>query len=173
MAGGLRAQRFLMPKGDARGMKIISTGIALLATMLLAACGGGGSTTSTLPSRSPGVTVLSTAVIDGGPAFVNGAQHAVYTFDSDTTNHSNCTGQCAGVWPPLAPPSVTLAPPWAAFARSDGSQQLSDNGKPLYTFTGDTAPDVANGNGLNGFHLARPAAGSGNGVPPGNPGSNP
>jgi len=151
-------------------MKTTTIGMALSALVLLAGCGGGGTTTSTVPPRSGGATVLSTAVIDGGPAFVNAAQHAVYTFDSDTTNHSSCTGQCAGVWPPVVPPSAALTPPWASFARSDGSQQLSYNGKPLYTFTGDTAPDVGTGNGVNGFHLARPAAGAGNGVPPGNPG---
>jgi predicted lipoprotein with Yx(FWY)xxD motif len=156
-------------------MKSIPIGLVLSAALFIAGCGGGGMTTSSVPTRSGGgATVLSTAVIDGGPAFVNGAQHAVYTFDGDTSaNHSNCTGQCAAVWPPVTPPSVALTTPWAAFVRSDGSQQLSYNNKPLYTFTGDSAPGVANGNGLNGFHLARPLAGSGNGVPPGNPGYNP
>lgn len=153
-------------------MKTSSIGFGLVAAVLLAGCGGG--STSTSMPRPSGVTVLSTAVIDGGPAFVNSAQHAVYTSDGDTTNNqSNCTGQCASVWPPVSPPSVALSAPWASFMRSDGSQQLSYNGKPLYTFTGDTAPDVATGNGLNGFHLARPLAGSGNGVPPGDPGYNP
>jgi len=120
-----------------------------------------------------GPTVLATAVIDGAPAFVNSEQHAVYTFSGDANNQSNCTGQCATVWPPVAPPPVVLADPWASFMRADGSRQLSYNAKPLYTFTGDSAAGVATGNGVDGFHLARPAAGSGNGVPPGNPGYHP
>jgi predicted lipoprotein with Yx(FWY)xxD motif len=153
-------------------MKTSSIGFGLIASLFLAGCGGG-STSPNVPPPS-GVTVLSTAVIDGGPAFVNGVQHAVYTSNGDTTNNqSNCTGQCASVWPPVSPPPVTLSAPWASFTRSDGSRQLSYNGKPLYTFSGDTAPGAAKGNGLNGFHLARPAAGPGNGVPPGNPGYNP
>jgi len=155
-------------------MKTIPIGIVLSASLFFAGCGGG-STTSSIPGRTGGASmVLATAVIDGGPAFVNGAGHAVYTFDGDTTsNRSNCTGQCAAVWPPIVPPAVTLTSPWASFTRSDGSMQLSYNGEPFYAFSGDSAPGVANGNGVNGFHLARPLAGSGNGVPPGNPGYNP
>jgi predicted lipoprotein with Yx(FWY)xxD motif len=33
--------------------------------------------------------------------------------------------------------------------RSDGSVQATYNGHPLYTYTADTAPGQANGNGLN------------------------
>ena len=33
--------------------------------------------------------------------------------------------------------------------RSDGSTQATFDGHPLYTFTGDTAPGQAKGNGLN------------------------
>jgi predicted lipoprotein with Yx(FWY)xxD motif len=151
-------------------MKITAIGTGLIAALLLAGCGGGASTS--LPHSN--ATVLSTAIINGSPAFVNSVHHAVYTSDGDTTkNQSNCTGECAAVWPPVPPPSVTLTAPWASFSRADGSLELSYNGKPLYTFSGDTAPDVATGDGLNGFHVARPLPGAGNGVSPGNPGYNP
>jgi predicted lipoprotein with Yx(FWY)xxD motif len=171
-----RLQRSFICAGHSGGMKTTSIGFGLLASLLLAGCGAGGSSTPNIPHSSGGgaATILSTAVIDGGPAFVDGAQHAVYTFDGDkTANQSTCTGQCAAVWPPLPPPTTLLVSPWASFTRTDGSQQLSYNGKPLYAFSGDSKPDVATGNGVNGFHLARPAAGTGNGVPPGNPGYNP
>jgi F420-0:gamma-glutamyl ligase-like protein len=36
--------------------------------------------------------------------------------------------------------------------------QLAYNGKPLYTFVSDTSPDVATGDGIQGFSIARPAA---------------
>jgi predicted lipoprotein with Yx(FWY)xxD motif len=115
--------------------------------------GGGGTT----PSGA-----LSTANIDGGPAFVTASGHAVYTFDGDTVaDQSTCNGQCASIWPPVAPPSGTLSGPWSSFQRTDGSMQLAYNGKPLYTFVQDTSPGVANGNGVNGFHIARPAANAG------------
>jgi predicted lipoprotein with Yx(FWY)xxD motif len=33
--------------------------------------------------------------------------------------------------------------------RTDGSEQLTYNGHPLYTYAGDTAPGQANGNNIN------------------------
>ncbi|MEO6991367.1 MAG: hypothetical protein ABI346_09755 [Candidatus Baltobacteraceae bacterium] len=150
--------------------------IGLIASALLAGCGGSGLSGGSMgsPGGGPTVTVLSTATIGGSPAFVNAARFAVYVSDGDTTpNVSTCTGGCAAIWPPVAPPGVALTAPWGSFARGDGSTQLSYNGKPLYTFVSDTQPDVASGDGVNGFHLARPLAGTGNGVGPGNPGYNP
>ena len=154
-------------------MKIPSIGLGLIASLLLAGCGGGGSSTTPSTTKPVVNSVLSTAVVDGGPAFISSSQRTVYTFNGDTTNVSNCTGQCAAIWPPVAPPVTTLAAPWASFTRTDGSMQLSYNGQPLYTFTGDTQPGQANGNGLNGFSIARPLSSPGNGVPSGDPGYNP
>ena len=37
----------------------------------------------------------------------------------------------------------------ATIARTDGSQQLTYNGHPLYTYIGDSAPGQARGNNLN------------------------
>ena len=144
-----------------------------LCAMLAGCAGSSGSIAgSTLPRPVPSVAptttptpapttapsgVLATANIDGGPAFVNASQHAVYVFSGDTApNQSNCTGSCAAAWPPVPPPSGSLPSPWAAFKRGDGTMQLSYKGKPLYTFVNDTSPLVANGNGVDGFSLARP-----------------
>jgi predicted lipoprotein with Yx(FWY)xxD motif len=157
-------------------MDMKSIGLSLVASALLAGCSGGGSAGGGSPTilPPPANAVLATAIIGGKPAFVNSVQHAVYTFDGDTVpNQSNCTGACAAVWPPVAPPNVALTSPFASFTRSDGSTELSYNGKPLYTFVNDTQPDMASGDGVNGFHVARPLAGTGNGVPPGMPGYHP
>ncbi len=37
----------------------------------------------------------------------------------------------------------------ATITRSDGSVQATYNGHPLYTYSGDSAPGQAKGNGLN------------------------
>jgi predicted lipoprotein with Yx(FWY)xxD motif len=37
----------------------------------------------------------------------------------------------------------------AAIKRTDGTEQLTYNGHPLYTYIGDTAPGQAKGNNLN------------------------
>jgi len=116
--------------------------------------------TSTPATSAPqSGTVLQSENIDGSPAFVTSTDLPVYTSDADGTDISNCTGECLSVWPSVAPPAgVTLTTPWSSFKRSDnGTTQLAYNGAPLYTFSGDTA-GVSNGNGTNGFSLARPAA---------------
>jgi predicted lipoprotein with Yx(FWY)xxD motif len=145
-------------------MKNKSLALFLIAGGLLAGCGGG--TTSTtppphvVPTQTPsGTTVLTTATIDGGPAFVTSTGFAVYKFSGDTKpDVSTCTGGCAAVWPAVAPPSSgSLPSPWSSFTRSDdGATQLAYKGKPLYTFVNDTQPGVATGNGVNGFSIVRP-----------------
>jgi predicted lipoprotein with Yx(FWY)xxD motif len=37
----------------------------------------------------------------------------------------------------------------STITRADGSTQATYNGHPLYTYTADTAPGQANGNGIN------------------------
>lgn len=130
----------------------------------LAACGGGGSsgyggmTTVTPPTSG----ALTTATLKGSAGFVNSANRTVYVFDADTTaNQSTCSGQCAGVWPPvIVTAGATLPANWTSFTRSDGSQQLAYKGRALYTYAVDTAPGQTNGDGINSFnniwHIARP-----------------
>lgn len=91
--------------------------------------------------------------------FITAAKLPVYTFGGDTiANQSACTGGCLAIWPAVAPPAGALTAPWASFVRSDnGQQQLSYNGKPLYTFVSDSAL-MATGDGFQNFHLARPLA---------------
>jgi predicted lipoprotein with Yx(FWY)xxD motif len=147
-------------------MKITSIASALLASILFAACGGGGSTGSSaynpiVPAPQPTTTVassvLQTATLNGSPAFVTASNMPVYTFGGDTTaNQSNCTGGCLQVWPAVVASSGSLPAPWASFTRSDtGTVQLTYKGQPLYTFASDS-PGVANGDGVQNFHLARP-----------------
>jgi predicted lipoprotein with Yx(FWY)xxD motif len=143
----------------------------------IAACSGGGGGTgggvmtpvvmhTTAPATSAPATsapqsgtVLQSQNIDGGPAFVTAADLPVYTSSADGNDVSNCTGECLSVWPAVAPPAgVTITAPWSSFKRSDnGATQLAYNGAPLYTFSSDTA-GVSQGNGVNGFSLARPVA---------------
>ena len=142
----------------------IFASLALLVS--LAACGGGGSSGGygTLPTTTPPPTsgALSTAQLNGSAGFVNAASRTVYVFDADTTaNQSTCSGQCAGVWPPVTvAPGTTLPANWTSFARGDGSQQLAYKGRPLYTYVVDTAPGQTNGDGIDSFnniwHIARP-----------------
>ncbi len=168
-----------MSRSDTARMKNTSLVFGLIVSSLLAGCGGGG--TSAAPNPGPVVTIapvtstnaLTTAAIAGAPAYVTPANMPVYIFGGDTTaNTSACTGGCLAAWPSVAPPSGTLNAPWAAFTRADnGARQLSVNGHALYTFVSDT-PLVAKGDGVDNFHLARPAdaAGDAGGTGGGNTG---
>ncbi|MDA1349597.1 MAG: hypothetical protein O3A47_12155 [Chloroflexi bacterium] len=75
----------------------------------------------------------------------------LYLFTNDERNVSNCTGGCAGAWPPL----VTIGDPVAGegvaegrlgtITREDGYTQVTYNGWPLYYFANDAAPGDSNG----------------------------
>jgi predicted lipoprotein with Yx(FWY)xxD motif len=82
----------------------------------------------------------------------NAKGFTVYSFAPDTATTSKCTGACAQIWPPVTGPTTGgsgVTGKFATITRSDGSKQATYNGHPLYTYTADTAPGQANGNGLN------------------------
>ena len=140
---------------------------ALAATLILAACGGYGSGSGNYmaPNPSNGAPASSTpaitATILGAPGFATPGGLTLYTFSGDGTNVSHCTGSCAAIWPPfMAASGAQASGGFTAITRADGSRQWAFNGHPLYTFTGDTQPRQANGQGVTDsggpFTVARP-----------------
>jgi predicted lipoprotein with Yx(FWY)xxD motif len=131
----------------------------LLATLALAGCGGGGSSTAqAAPKTASGQSAtLGVANTGLGNVLVNSAGMTLYMFGKDTGTQSTCTGACAQNWPPLrvnGKPTVgsgATASMLGTTARSDGGQQVTYNGHPLYLFMGDKKPGDANGQGLNAF----------------------
>ena len=86
-------------------------------------------------------------------ADVNGL--TAYTFDIDKPNKSNCSGNCAVVWPPIVVESGTqVAAPFGTITRADGSLQLTWNEQPIYLFQNDKKPGDILGDGLQGvWHI--------------------
>lgn len=84
-----------------------------------------------------------------------------YTKDKPGTGSSVCTGSCASAWPPLAAPvrapaGVRLPGPLGVITRPGGDTQVTINGYPIYTYTGDMAPGQAAGNGIEGaWHVIK------------------
>ena len=116
----------------------------------------------TTQKQPNGSTVLAAAMFQGqGTTPV-----IVYSHSRDTKDHSACTGACALTWMPV----LTTAPPEAGTGvaksslgearRSDGMEQLTFDGKPLY-FYSEEVPQLnpANGNPLNPATI-----GTGNGL---------
>jgi predicted lipoprotein with Yx(FWY)xxD motif len=156
--------------------------IALLLALSISVACGGSSYSTTTSSTTPATTAAPKAsTTAGGPAaatsatvltasnatlgktiLVNSAGLTLYTYANDTSGSSNCTGSCASVWPPLTLTSGTptggsgVTGTLATITRSDGTKQVTYNGKPLYTFASDGSAGKATGDGVNSFHAATP-----------------
>ena len=80
----------------------------------------------------------------------------LYYFTPDTTTTAACTSACAKAWPPLISTgsSTTLGdaslPGTLTVVTDANGSQIEYNGHLLYTFSGDTASDQTNGEGLGG-----------------------
>ena len=82
----------------------------------------------------------------------NAKGFTLYSFAPDAPASSKCYGSCAVYWPPVTgTPAASSALPGrvGTLKRTDGSEQLTYNGHPLYTYVGDSAPGQARGNNLN------------------------
>ena len=84
-------------------------------------------------------------------------RRTLYLFERDSGKTSTCTGACAAEWPPLlasAKPTVgsgANASLVATIGRTDGKQQVTYNGHPLYLFSADQKAGDTNGQGVNAF----------------------
>jgi predicted lipoprotein with Yx(FWY)xxD motif len=84
--------------------------------------------------------------------------NALYTYGSDTSGVSNCTGACLANWPAYQDKSASGVMPTnvGTITRADnGEKQYTYKGLPLYTFTGDSQGQVT-GNGVANFKVAKP-----------------
>jgi predicted lipoprotein with Yx(FWY)xxD motif len=143
-----------------------AVGVAVLA----AACSSAGSST---PASSPtgtasgaaaggsasasGGTVITTATSSAGTFLTSSSGRAIYLWVKDTGDMSQCSGACAGAWPPVtATGSVTAAgsakpSDLGTITRSDGTKQVTYDGHPLYFFSGDPGAGTATGQGSDAF----------------------
>jgi predicted lipoprotein with Yx(FWY)xxD motif len=94
-----------------------------------------------------------------GTILTDGHGATLYLFEKDTSNHSNCTGTCAGDWLPFTTNGTaatagpgTSAAMLATITRADGSTQLTYNAHPLYYYSDDKkAPGSNEGQGSNEY----------------------
>ena len=130
--------------------------VLVAAASLAAACGssspGSGGTSGTSSSPASSGSALKTTQISGVTVLTNAKGFTLYWFVPDTSTKSNCNGSCAQIWPPVNGPATAgsgVTGKLGTITRSDGSTQATYDGHPLYTYTADTAPGQANGNGIN------------------------
>ena len=135
--------------------------------LLVAACGNSSSSSSgTTATTAPTATPISVPpLVKTGQATVNGTSQTVltnaegrtlYYLNTDTATTSNCTGTCAGTWPPLiftgpgSPTSASSLTGTLSAVTDANGDQAEYNGHLLYTYAQDTAPGQANGEGVGG-----------------------
>ena len=91
---------------------------------------------------------------DLGVMLTDAAGRSLYLSARDRRGASNCTGVCARVWPPL----LTVDDPEAGdgvsvealgtITRTDGSRQVTYDGRPLHQFARDGKPRDTNGHDM-------------------------
>jgi predicted lipoprotein with Yx(FWY)xxD motif len=130
-----------------------------LGTLALAACSSPYGTSTAASSASapasagtgPLVGPSSTGL---GTILVDSRGRTVYDFANDKAGTPTCNGSCAAIWMPVAAPATPPASlpgvpaRLGSVNRSDGTQQLTVAGHPVYTYAGDSAAGQTNGQGL-------------------------
>ncbi len=146
------------------GGKLAAFGAAML---VLAACGHSSTPTSSKGTpKSASTTVGVTTIGSLGQVLDNSKGLTLYHLTTESGGKIQCTGSCASVWPPMlvsgdVPSAPTgLSGTLGTIKRPDGTTQLTFDGMPLYTYSGDSATGQANGQGVQGVWFAVTASGS-------------
>jgi predicted lipoprotein with Yx(FWY)xxD motif len=152
------------------GRSLATLVVLAVVGVIAAACGSSTpsassstTTTSASPAGTTGTTgapgqvvadVVSNAKI-GKSILINSSGMTLYKFSADSSTMSACNGGCATAWPPLTVPTGTTPKggpgtggTFGTITRSDGSTQITYDGNPLYTFSGDSSAGATNGQNL-------------------------
>jgi predicted lipoprotein with Yx(FWY)xxD motif len=123
----------------------------------MAACGGSSNATdqTSTSSADSGAKLAAQSVPQVGKVLVNASGMTVYAAEQETAGHIVCVGPCTTIWLPVTVPAgshpvagTDVSAHLATIKRPDGATQVTAGGDPLYTFSQDTSPGVAGGNGF-------------------------
>lgn len=132
----------------------------IVAALALAACGGGNDSGGSAAAMAPATaneTVAVKDIGDAGRVLVDSTGRALYTSNREAGGAVMCTGSCESIWKPLTingkSPEGSVPGKLGVVKRPDGTNQVTYNGTPLYSFTqegpgevtGDGASDAFNG----------------------------
>ena len=136
-----------IPPAATKAAGMTAAGLAVAALVLFGLVVAGASS----PPPAVAGTSLKTTTIGGTTVLTNAKGFTLYSFAPDTPTASKCYGSCAAYWPPVTGTTAAgqgLPGKVATIKRTDGTEQLTYNGHPLYTYIGDAAPGQARGNNL-------------------------
>ena len=150
---------------------LVAGSLALGTAATVAACGSSspstaaGSPSSSAPagaSSAASATISAKSVPGVGAVLVNGQGQTLYMLTSETGGKITCTqaNGCTQAWPEtLVATGATAATAGNGVQASllgtiqdaSGNLEVTYNHWPLYTFSGDSVPGVAKGQGLTSF----------------------
>ena len=112
----------------------------------------GGTTSKPSTTSSTPAADLKIATTKLGPVIVDAKGMTVYYFKPDVPNSgkSSCSGECLAAWPAVVPAGATpvangVTGKVGEITRSDGTKQLTVDGRPVYLFVGDKKAGATNG----------------------------
>ena len=166
--------------------KVLGLAAVSLAALALSACNSGGTdntgngygdpapsdtamSSPTATATAPVATEVGLQLSDSslGKIVTDTAGMTIYMFDKDTqgSGTSACSGGCLSAWPPVpassANPSVAgVTGDVGSITATDGTQQLTLNGWPLYYYASDAAAGDVNGQGSGGIWWVLDASGT-------------
>jgi predicted lipoprotein with Yx(FWY)xxD motif len=140
-------------------IKRLILSLSFSAVMLVTSLGvTSAASTNTMMTQGP---VKAVKVAKFGKILVNSHNQALYYWDKDVHGKVTCTGACAKAWPPMLLAKGIMAPTKVAGVMgkfgvvmgANGAHQLSFNGHPLYTYSGDKKPLQVLCDGVDGWHV--------------------
>jgi len=143
------------PRGRAAAVVAFAASLGLALGACGPTSGGSSSSSSSVGTTAAGPHTVPDAAL--GTIVENGKGFTLYRFDLDTAkpSASHCTGQCAIQWP--ATPAVSASNVTGidhkllgTVTGTDGHQQLTLDGWPLYTYAQDGKPGDTHGQGVGG-----------------------
>jgi len=170
MNGTIGKNKVRRHRGPARSW-LLAGGLALTTAATVAACGSSTSSTaagSPVSSAPAGASSAASAAISAknvpgvGTVLVNGQGQTLYMLTSEKGGKITCTAAngCTQAWPEtLLANEATTAKAGSGVQASllgtvkdaSGNLEVTYNHWPLYTFSGDSGPGVAKGQGLTSF----------------------
>lgn len=128
---------------------LIAPGMAAAAALAISACGstasGGTPSGSVSNAAAPAARADTVAIhqLSGvGRVLVDSSDKPIYTPAQEAGGKILCASGCTAFWKPVAaagtPTAASGVGKLGVIKRPDGSMQVTDNGRPLYTFSEDS-----------------------------------
>jgi predicted lipoprotein with Yx(FWY)xxD motif len=130
-------------------------GVAAAALLALTACGSDSSDSGGDDTQTVDGIVGTREIPDFGTVLTDADGNTLYMTDAESDGSVACVDACTDFWPPVAATQSDLPSDvegvdgtFGLVDRPDGTEQLTLDGNPLYTFADDSGPGSFTGDGF-------------------------